>query len=442
MPGSDKGKLKAILDAALAAVAPDGAVERNIRLEGNVLHAADNEYDLSSFSRVLLLGAGKGAAPMAAAVESLLGDRLDQGLAVVKYGHGQPLERTVLREAAHPVPDAAGEAAANELLDMARSATADDLVIVVLTGGASALTPANAEGIILPDVQETTRLMLESGATIHEINAVRKHLSAFGGGLLARACHPATVLAFIVSDVVGDDLDVIASGPVTPDPSTFDDCVSLLHRYDIFEALPTSISDRLLAGRDGAVPETPKQGDPIFDRVRTALVATNRMALDAAAEKAAALGFEPSVLTDKLTGEAREVAVNLVREACGARARAQELGRPVCLLAGGETTVTITGNGHGGRNQEMALAATLELGDEQGVCALFAGTDGTDGPTDAAGGFALPNGLAQAMECAIDPRTCLLDNDSYTFLEKIGCLLVTGPTRTNVMDIAVLLVHP
>ncbi|GAB7023867.1 glycerate kinase type-2 family protein [Salidesulfovibrio brasiliensis] len=442
MPQSDKGKLTAILDAALAAVAPDGAVERNTRLDGTVLHAAGAEYDLSKYRRVLLLGAGKGAAPMAAAVESLLGERLDAGLAVVKYGHGQKLSRTELREADHPVPDAAGEVAANELLTMAESATEDDLVIVVLTGGASALTPANAEGIALADVQETTRLMLESGANIHEINAVRKHLSAFGGGLLAKACHPATVLAFIVSDVVGDDLDVIASGPVTPDPSTFGDCVSILHRYDIFEALPEPVAERLQNGMDGAFPETPKEGDPVFENVRTALVATNRMALDAAAEKAAELGFEPTVLTDKLTGEARKVAVDLVREACSARHRAREIGCPVCLLAGGETTVTITGDGRGGRNQEMALAATLELGDEQGVCALFAGTDGTDGPTDAAGGFALPNGLARAMECAVDPRTCLLDNDSYTFLEKIGCLLVTGPTRTNVMDIAVLLVHP
>lgn len=442
MPDTDQKTLRAILDAALAAVAPDGAVERNVSLEDGVLRAAGKEYDLSQYRRILLLGAGKGAAPMAATVENLLCERLDEGLVVVKYDHAMDLTRTRVLEGGHPMPDAPGEAAARSILELAESAGSQDLVIVVLTGGASALTPATAPGIDLSHVQETTRLMLDCGATIHEINAVRKHLSAFGGGMLAKACHPATVLAFIVSDVVGDDLDVIASGPVTPDSSTYQGCLSILESYGIAKSLPEPVAERLRAGAAGELPETPKQGDEVFERVTTALVATNRMALDAASAKAGELGFAPRILTDRLTGEAREVAVSLIREACSARSRARALGRPVCLLAGGETTVTISGEGKGGRNQEMALAATLELGDEPGVCALFAGTDGTDGPTDAAGGYALPDGLARAMSCAVDPRTCLLNNDSYNFLNETGCLLVTGPTRTNVMDIAVLLVHP
>lgn len=440
MNKKDKFVLKEILDAALVAVAPDRAVRANLTLQGSVLTAGEIEYDLNSYSRIILLGAGKGAAPMAAEIEALLGDRLAAGLVVVKYGHTMELEKTTLLEAAHPVPDAAGKAAAEAILAAAEKAGSRDLVICVLTGGASALTPALADGLALEDVQATTRLLLESGASIHQINAVRKHLSSFGGGQLARAANPATVLTLIVSDVVGDNLDVIASGPTYPDSSSFKDCLEIMDRFGLRERLPESILNRLELGSEGYLRETPKVGDPIFGKVQNLIVASNSMALDAASAKAEELGFEPRVVTASMTGEARYEAVRLADEARHVMATCS-LARPVCLLAGGETTVTLRGDGKGGRNQEMALACALDLGGEERVSALFAGTDGTDGPTDAAGGYALPSTLETARKSGADAHAMLDDNNSYPFLAAAECLLLTGPTLTNVMDLAVLLVH-
>lgn len=430
----------AIFQAGLDAVAPDHALLRHLEFHGDQLAAGGETFDLSQ-GRVLVVGGGKGAAPMAAALEELLGERISEGRVVVKYDHALPLKRIVLKEAGHPVPDEAGLRATAAMLELARSAGEKDTVICLFTGGASALTPAPVAGVSLTDLQRLTTLLLECGATINELNAVRKHLSCFSGGQLARAAYPARVLCVLVSDVVGDRLDVIASGPTVPDSATFAQCMDIVRRYDLEKHLPKAVRDHLVAGSAGCVSETPKAGDPMFARVTTLLVATNGQALAAAACKAGQLGYDARILTDELEGEARDQAVLLVDEARTTAAALEPGDRPVCLLAGGETTVTLTGAGTGGRNQEMALAAALALDGEPRIAALFAGTDGTDGPTDAAGGFSHGQSAA-AMRACCDPVQLLCDNDSYNALPHSRDLLKTGPTRTNVMDMAILLVHP
>ena len=435
-----KAVLYSIFDAGVRAVAPDAALMRHVCLEDGQLLVDGQSWKLPRRGRLLVLGAGKGVAPMGAAVEELLGDRIDTGMLVVKYGHGLPLQQIAQVEAAHPVPDAAGAAATRALLELAAGATADDLVLCLLTGGASALTPAPVSGVTLEDMQQVTELLLRSGATITELNAVRKHLSRFSGGQLARTAAPAGVVSVIVSDVVGDALDVIASGPTAPDVSTFADCMDILARYGLGSAMPPAVLRHLRQGQLHQEAETPKPGDALFRHVQNTLVATNRQAVDAAAEQARSHGFRPVILTDRMVGEAREQAALLVTQARQMAAELAADAQPVCLLAGGETTVTLRGRGRGGRNQEMALAASLALQDCPHICALFAGTDGTDGPTDAAGGCAWAGNLAVAgLEQA---RRALEENDSYAILHHCGALLRTGPTRTNVMDLAILLVWP
>ncbi|WP_300746957.1 glycerate kinase [uncultured Bilophila sp.] len=444
--------LRRLTDAALSAVSPDRAVLRHLRLDGDrlTLIGEDGETawsgDLRSFRRVRVLGAGKGAAPMAAALESLLGDRISDGLIVVKYGHdlpeGQKTRRIRVREGGHPVPDEAGAAAAAEIVDMALDCGPDDLILCVFTGGASALTPALHPDISLEDMRTLTNLLLECGATIHEINTLRKHLSRFSGGGLAAAACPATVLGLIVSDVVGDDLDVIASGPTVPDSSTFADCLRVIENYDLRWRLPAAVWTHVEKGLQGRTPDTPKAGDAAFGKVRNVLVASVRQALEAAAQEAQGCGFRPRILTTTLTGEAREKARDLVDEARRTQAALRPGDAPVCLLAGGETTVTIRGKGKGGRNQEMALAATLALADDEGIDLVCVGTDGTDGPTDAAGGFAFSGDLARLRALGLEPRKHLDGNDSYPLLLRAGTLLRTGPTRTNVMDVTIILVRP
>ena len=435
-----KAVLYSIFDAGVRAVAPDAALMRHVCLEDGQLLVDGQSWKLPRRGRLLVLGAGKGVAPMGAAVEELLGDRIDTGMLVVKYGHGLPLQQIAQVEAAHPVPDAAGAAATRALLELAAGAAADDLVLCLLTGGASALTPAPVSGVTLEDMQQVTELLLRSGATITELNAVRKHLSRFSGGQLARTAAPAGVVSVIVSDVVGDALDVIASGPTAPDVSTFADCMDILARYGLGSAMPPAVLHHLRQGQLHQEAETPKPGDALFRHVQNTLVATNRQALDAAAEQARSHGLRPVILTDRMVGEAREQAALLVTQARQMAAELAADAQPVCLLAGGETTVTLRGRGRGGRNQEMALAASLALQDCPHICALFAGTDGTDGPTDAAGGCAWAGNLAVAgLEQA---RRALEENDSYAILHHCGALLRTGPTRTNVMDLAILLVWP
>jgi glycerate 2-kinase len=409
---------RAVLDAALAAgdVAP--LVERHLRLD-------------SRYARVFVLGCGKASGAMAAAAEKLAGERVAGGFVVVKDGYGARLRRVDVAEAGHPVPDERGLAASARLLDLARDAREDDLVLFLVSGGGSALTPAPAPPITLAEKREVTRLLLASGATINELNAVRKHLSLFKGGQLARAAWPARVLTLALSDVIGDPLDVIASGPTAPDPTTFVDARAVLARRGLADRVPVSVARRLDAGAQGRVEETPKPGDRVFDRVTNVVIGNNALITDAAVAAAARLGYHPHLATRELQGEARVVAGDLV-------ARARRLEAPACLIAGGETTVTVTGKGRGGRCQEFALAAALELRPADRITVLAAGTDGTDGPTDATGAIVDASSVGRGAAAGADARQALADNDAYRFLQASGDLLVSGPTRTNLLDLYVL----
>ena len=416
---------QAIWRAALAAgnVAPlvDRALER---LRFDLTHP--------SWRHLLVFGCGKASGAMAAAVERTLGRRITEGLVVVKDGYTVPTARVVLREAGHPVPDARGQAAAEEIVRRVRSAGADDAVLFLVSGGGSALTPAPVPPITLAEKQETTRLLLGAGATINELNAVRKHLSLFKGGQLARAAAPATLISLILSDVIGDPLDVIASGPTAPDPTTFAEALAVLERRGVGYLVSNAVRARLEAGARGEVEETPKPGDPAFERVTNVVIGNNALVVDAAAAEARRLGYRAEVLTRSLQGEAREVALELV-------ARARALPPRSCLIAGGETTVTVRGRGRGGRCQEFALAAGLQLRRDDRVVVLAAGTDGTDGPTDAAGGTADAETVARGERAGQAARRALDDNDAYTFLSAAGDLVVSGPTNTNLLDLYLLL---
>ena len=369
---------------------------------------------------------------MAAVAEEVVGGRIADGFVVVKDGHGARVRRVKISEAGHPVPDERGLAASARLLELARSAREDDLVLFLVSGGASALTPAPAPPITLAEKQEVTRLLLASGATIGELNAVRKHLSLFKGGQLARAAWPATVLTLALSDVIGDPLDVIASGPTAPDPTTFADAREVLVRRGLAGRVPASIARRFEAGLRGEIEETPKPGDRLFGRVTTIVIGNNGLITDAAVATASRLGYRPHLATRELQGEARDVARDLV-------ARARRLEPPACLIAGGETTVTVTGRGKGGRCQEFALSAALELLPTDRITILAAGTDGTDGPTDAAGAIVDAGSVGRGAAAGADARQALKDNDAYRFLGASGDLLVSGPTRTNLLDLYVVL---
>ena len=414
---TSRDAVRAIWQAALAAGDVTPLVRSHLHLDRR-------------HTRIFLLGAGKASGAMAAAAEEVAGDRVAGGFVVVKDGYGGHLRRVEIAEAGHPVPDARGLAASGRLLEVARSAGEDDLVLFLVSGGGSALTPAPAPPITLAEKQEVTRLLLASGAAIGELNAVRKHLSVFKGGQLARAASPATVLTLALSDVIGDPFDVIASGPTAPDPTTFADALEVLARRGLSGRVPPSVARRLEAGRAGEIRETPKPGDPLFDRVTNVVVGNNALVTDAAAATARRLGYRTDLTTRELQGEARDVAREFV-------ARARRLPPPACLIAGGETTVTVRGPGKGGRCQEFALAAALELEPTDRITILAAGTDGTDGPTDATGAIVDAWSIARGSAAGADARRALADNDAYRFLRASDDLLVSGPTRTNLLDLYV-----
>jgi glycerate 2-kinase len=422
----------AIWRAALAAgdVAP--LIRRHLRVDGRILKAGPLHLDLDRVRRILVLGVGKAGAAMAASAETVLGGRVSGGFVVVKDGYRVATARVEVVEAGHPVPDARGVAASARVLELATSATADDIVLFLVSGGGSALTPAPAPPVTLEEKQALTRLLLAAGATINELNAARKHLSRFKGGLLARAAAPATVLTLALSDVIGDPLDVIASGPTAPDPTTYADALAVLDRRGVLEGAPRAIVERLRAGAGGALAETPKPGDPVFARVTNLVIGNNALVADAAAAEAERRGYRPHVLTRALQGEARDTARDLV-------ARARALPAPAALIAGGETTVTVRGRGRGGRCQEFALAAALALEAGESLVVLAAGTDGTDGPTDAAGGVVDAATLARGRAAGADAARALADNDAHAFLSAAGACIVSGPTNTNLLDLYLIL---
>jgi glycerate 2-kinase len=428
--------IQAVQRAALAAVEPGAAVRRAVQRQGERLIAAGQSYDLAAVEWVWVIGAGKAAAAMAAALHAILGDRLSGGLVVTKYGHASPGTGPIeVVEAGHPLPDEAGMAAARRMAGLLAGGTGRDLVLAIISGGGSALLALPAAGISLADLQVTTDLLLRSGATIGEMNAVRKHLSQVKGGGLARLAAPNPLIGLILSDVVGDRLDAIASGPTAPDPTTFADAWAALERYDLTGRVPTPVRDRLQAGRRGEVPETPKPGDPLFDRVQNVLVGSNRLAAEAAVEQAQHHGLNALLLSTFIEGEACQaarVAAALARELVSFD---RPVARPACLVWGGETTVTVRGKGRGGRNQELALAAAQALDGLPGVLLVALATDGTDGPTDAAGAVATGETAARARAAGLDLATHLAANDAYPFFAALDDLLRTGPTGTNVNDL-------
>jgi hydroxypyruvate reductase len=435
-----RGAARRALAAALAAADPHRLVKRSLAVRGGVLEVAGLRHRLARRGKIVLVAAGKAAVPMASAAEESLGEHLHSGLAVSTALEAS-LRRVRLVSASHPVPDERGLAAAGEVAALARSLGPDDLLLVLLSGGASALLPAPAEGVSLEDKARTTSLLLRAGATIHELNAVRKHLSSLKGGGLARLAQPARVATLALSDVVGDDLSTIASGPTVPDRTTFAEALAVLDRRELRDVVPEPVRRRLEAGARGDVAETPKPGDRIFRRTAVRVVGSNRLSLEAAARAVRASGLRPLVLTTRLEGEAREAArvlVAVLRECVEHERPARP---PVCLLAGGETTVTVRGEGRGGRNQEMAVAAAEALSGfpAPAVVACLA-TDGVDGASDAAGGVVDDRTAERAAALGLAPPAAFIAaSDTRNFLGPLGDLVVTGPTGTNVVDVVLLL---
>ena len=426
----------AILKAALKAADPMEAVLRHLSVTNGIMRAGSQRYKLSAFKNIYVVGAGKACAAMAVAIELLLGKQITEGFLNVKYGHLAKLRRIQLNECGHPVPDENGMRGAQEIGRIAAKANKDDLVLFLVSGGASALLPFPAQPITLAEKQAVTELLLRSGANINEMNAVRKHISSLKGGQLAALANPATVVSVILSDVIGDKLDVIGSGPTAPDSSTFVDAQAVFVKYGLTDQIPDSIRQRIEDGIRGLIPETPKR----LTRTQNLVVGSNQLALDAAAAEAKRLGYRPMILSSFIEGETREIARMHVAIAKEIVIFGRPSKAPMCLISGGETTVAIKGEGKGGRNQEFVLAAAIDIQDLPGVCILSAGTDGTDGPTDAAGALCDSTTISRASREGLDANDFLNRNDSYHFFEPLGDLIKTGPTGTNVMDVRLIVI--
>jgi len=424
-----------IAQTALKAVAPEACLHRAIRREGKHLRVGKQTFDLSQVRRIIVVGMGKASARMAAALEEVLADRTVDGLVVTADGYRVPTRNVEVLEATHPVPDERGLAAAQRIAALIDGAEAENLVIVLISGGGSALLPFPAQGLTLSDLTRTNELLLRSGARIQEMNAVRKHLSQVKGGQLAKRAFPARVLSLFLSDVPGDPLDAIASGPTVPDPTTFKDAERILRRYQLWEEVPATVRKRIEAGVQGGIPETPKPGDPAFRGVQNVIMGSGAVAAEVARAEGERLGYHTLLLTTTLEGEAREIGkvfAALAREEISCR---RPLEPPALILAAGETTVTVRGNGKGGRNQELALSAAMGIEGLSRVVIASIGTDGRDGPTDAAGGIVDGETTGRMRDRGIVPEEYLEQNDSYRALEKAGDLLITGPTGTNVADL-------
>ncbi len=455
---SRRHHLQQIYQAALKRVDPYMAIRNMVSLSDNLLQVKTEkiaiDLDLTRFDHILLLGAGKATAPMAKAFEEILGERIDTGLICVKEGHIEPLQHTEIIAAAHPIPDRRGWTAARRIAALADAATENSLIINCISGGASALLPyplgaeegSDMPSISLEDKQVMTSLLLGCGAAIEEINCVRKHLSAIKGGRFLRLASPARSLNFILSDVIGDDLGSIASGLTSADPTTFAEAINIIDRYQLRARTPASILTTLEHGLAGNIEETPKAGDVCFDYATNILIGTNRHALLAAEQQAAQLGYHTRTGSVPITGEARNAARYMATIAREVAISDIFMEKPACLLFGGETVVTLQGEGKGGRNQELALAFLQELASwdnklKEKVYFLSAATDGNDGPTNAAGAFADREILSRAMAAGLDMASYLAANDSYHFFETIEGLFITGPTNTNVGDLQLIVIH-
>jgi glycerate 2-kinase len=428
------------LESALNAVDPKQIMGSKLLLKNSTLHVNGYSFDLKKFKNVYVIGGGKASGLMAEALEQILSSHITKGLVNVPKGGKEKTDIIELHEASHPTPDRSGVEGTRRMLEIAEQAEEDDLVICLISGGGSSLMPLPRGEISIVDKREITNALLKCGAAINEINTVRKHISDFKGGWLAKKAYPATILNLILSDVVGDPLDFIASGPTVPDSTTFDGAVRVLKKYGLWDKAPASILKVLSEGEKGLIPETPKADDKAFRKVFNVVVGNNRFASLAACEYLKAEGLNTLLLTATLEGEARHVGVVLASIAREVAASGNPVTKPAGIIAGGETTVTVTGKGLGGRNQEIALAAAEKMTGVGDVVMASLSTDGVDGPTDAAGAIADGKTSARAAKMGLTPGQFLAENDSYRFFSKLGDLIFTGPTGTNVNDVSVMVV--
>lgn len=430
------------LEAALKTADPGVIIKSKVQLKENRLQIGGQTFNLGDFQNVYVVGGGKASGAMAEALEEVLGDHITHGTVNVLHGTGHQFktQRIRLHEAGHPVPDGAGVEGTQRILATADRADEKDLLICLISGGGSSLMPCPRGEVTLPDKKRITEALLRSGATINEFNAVRKHISDFKGGWLAKRAHPATVVSLLLSDVVGDPLDVIASGPTVPDTTTFRDAIWVLKKYGLWDQAPESVRKILLNGEREVIPETPKADDPAFKGVHNIVVGNVRSAGLAALNQLRNNGLHTLLLTASMEGEARHVGAMFASIAREMGASGNPVSKPAGMVIGGETTVTVTGRGKGGRNQEIALGAALKLRGLDGVVVASINTDGLDGPTDAAGALADGKTIFRSQELNLRAEDFLMDNDSYTFFSKLGDLIFTGPTGTNVNDISVIVV--
>jgi glycerate 2-kinase len=431
---------KQIFLAGVESVLPDKIIRRQVFIRESTLFVFSLHFSLENTNRIFVIGAGKASALMAKEIENVLGDRITEGHVVVKYGHACKLQRIDITEAGHPIPDSNGYLATQKILEIVKQAGEKDLVICLLSGGGSALLVDFPEGGTINDIIATNDLLLKSGAGIKEINTVRKHLSKVKGGQLTKAAYPATLVSLILSDVIGDPLDVIASGPTVPDPTTFTDSVKILEKFDLISRIPLPLINCLRNGVEGIYPETPKPGDPVFDYTQNIILGSNKIALQGCFKKAIALGAHPLIITSELEGEAIKIGEQLVERAKQIQ-KDDTFKKPCCLLFGGEPTVKVNGPGTGGRNQHLALAAAILLANLKGVTLLSAGTDGTDGPTPVAGAVVDTTTVKQALASGINAEKHLNNFDSFHFFETTGGHVITGPTMTNVMDLVIMVIE-
>ncbi len=429
-----------IFNNALSAVNAFSAVKNHCRVEEGILYIDQFSVNLNRYNNTYVIGAGKASANMGAAIEEILSDKITDGIITVKYNHTFPLKKIKLVEAGHPVPDKNGRTCALQILHLAEQAKKDDLIICLISGGGSALLPLPAPPLTLSDKQKTIRILLSCGASINEINSLRKHMSLIKGGRLAEKTWPATLITLIISDVVGNPLDVIASGPTVGDSSTFRDCMDVIYKYDIINLMPEAVIEHFKKGLNGEINDTPGPDDRIFDKTFNRIIGSNIEALTAASKISKSLGYNTLILSSMIEGDTFEAAHMHTAIAKEIRKTGNPIQPPACVLSGGETTVILKGNGKGGRNQEFALTAALDIINENQMVILSGGTDGTDGPTDAAGAIVDSNTIIKALNSGLNPVTFLENNDSYHFFQKTGDLLMTGATGTNVMDLRIVLV--
>jgi len=425
--------------AGVESVLPDKMMRKVFYLEKDTLHISNLSFQLADFQNIYVIGAGKASALMAKEIETVLGNRITKGHIIVKHGHGCTLEHILVTEAGHPTPDEPGFRATSEIVQLMHQVGEDDLVLCLISGGGSSLLTDYPEGSSPEDLILLNQLLLKSGADIQEMNSVRKHVSHIKGGQLARIIFPATLVSLILSDVIGDSLDVIASGPTSPDTATFGDALQILKKYNLTERIPSSILRHLTLGSQGLIAETPKTGDPAFRKTDNLIIGSNLIALQAASQKAIALGYNVSIVTSELNGDAALAAEQIVQNAILIQ-NDPSRPNPFCLLYGGETTVQVTGTGLGGRNQHLALCAAFLLEITEGITLLSAGTDGNDGPTDVAGAVVDGSTLQDVNTLKIDPRDYRNRFDSYHFFQQAGGHIRTGSTLTNVMDLIVVLI--